>query len=118
MNKTQAKNRMAALFARCWVSFVADDIGHGGPFGYIEWLEWAEEEGLLFIDPVDDEYKLVPGVELVLPPPPSICICCGGEFFTKRSTAKTCSNACSMREYRKRKKAAMTDPTENTKVPE
>lgn len=66
MNKTQAKAKFAQLFARCWGEFDADDIGRAGPFDYADWLEWAEQLGLLVCDE-DGTYELAPGVKRALP---------------------------------------------------
>jgi len=35
-----------------------------------------------------------------------VCVCCGNGFFTTRNDAKTCSNACRQKLYRRRQKQA------------
>jgi hypothetical protein len=71
MDKREAKDKFAALFQRCWEAFDADDIGRGGPFDYVEWLNWADELGLIVENPdpgADGEgYILADGVARALP---------------------------------------------------
>ena len=69
MSKAEAKNKMAALFQKCWEAFDANDIGRGGPFDYMDWLEWADELGLVVVNQNDDGegYVLADGVAKALP---------------------------------------------------